>query len=75
MRFPTEYAKNVRCPTLLLYGEKDDRVSIQEIDEIYKNLKNKKYLRIYKDSGHNDYFKKYKLEWINDIKYFLSHDE
>jgi alpha-beta hydrolase superfamily lysophospholipase len=35
---PTEYAKNVHCPTLLLYGEQDKNVSRQEIDEIYKNL-------------------------------------
>jgi hypothetical protein len=43
---PTEYAKKVRCPVLLLYGEKDNRVSSGEIDEIFLNLKGKKEQRL-----------------------------
>jgi uncharacterized protein len=35
---PTEYAKSVTCPTLLLYGEKDAKVTPQEISDIYSNL-------------------------------------
>lgn len=30
---PTEYAKSVTCPTLLLYGQKDMKVTRKEIDE------------------------------------------
>ena len=45
---PVEYAKNIDCPTLLLYGEKDKSVSQKEIKEIFANLKGPKKLTIYK---------------------------
>lgn len=41
---PKEYAKHINCPTLLLYGEKDEKVSREEIDAIYQNLSGKKNL-------------------------------
>jgi hypothetical protein len=68
---PTEYAKNISCPTLLLYGEQDKNVSRQEIDEIYSNLKGLKTLKTYKLAGHENYLLKYKDEWIKDIKDFI----
>jgi len=68
---PTEYAKKVNCPTLLLFGEQDKNVSRQEIDDIYKNLKGKKTLKTYKLAGHENYLLKYKVEWTNDITKFL----
>lgn len=39
---PQEYAKNVHCPTLLLYGEKDQKVTRREINSIFKIYKAKK---------------------------------
>ncbi|WP_456314200.1 alpha/beta hydrolase [Pseudomonas shirazensis] len=68
---PTEYAKSITCPTLLLYGEKDKSVSRKEIDEIYTNLKGPKKLHIYKETGHENYLIKNKIEWNKDISYFL----
>ncbi len=68
---PTEYAKNISCPTLLLYGEKDKSVSKSEINEIYKNLRGKKELRIYKNTGHENYLLKNKVQWNQDINSFL----
>ncbi len=68
---PTEYAKKIKCPTLLLYGEEDKNVSRQEIDEIYTNLKGKKTLKTYKLAGHENYLIKYREEWIKDINEFL----
>src|SRR5205085_9033661 len=56
---PTMYARSVKCPTLLLYGEKDEKVSRQEIDDIYKNLAGKKTLRTYPLAGHENYLIKY----------------
>ncbi|MDJ1499221.1 alpha/beta hydrolase [Xanthocytophaga agilis] len=68
---PTKYAKNIHCPTLLMYGEKDANVSRQEINDIYANLQGQKILRTYPLAGHDNYLKKYKKEWIQDIKAFL----
>ncbi|WP_125721476.1 alpha/beta hydrolase [Flavobacterium ustbae] len=69
---PCEYAKNINCPTLLLYGEKDKSVSRKEIDEIYNNLKGTKKLKVYKDTGHENYLIKNKVEWNFDISTFFS---
>jgi uncharacterized protein len=35
---PSEYAKRINCPTLLMYGEQDEKVSRSEIEEIFENL-------------------------------------
>ncbi len=68
---PEEYAKNVRCPALLLYGALDDNVSRSEIDIICNNLQGPKQLSIYPLAGHNDYLKMYKKEWVADVNNFL----
>ncbi|HHB78175.1 MAG TPA: alpha/beta hydrolase, partial [Saprospiraceae bacterium] len=41
---PTDYAKRIHVPTLLMYGELDPKVSRKEIDEIYAHLAGKKQL-------------------------------
>ena len=69
---PTEYAKKITCPTLLLYGAKDDNVSRQEIDDIFTNLTGNKKLRIYQEAGHENYLTKYKNQWTKDIQGFLT---
>lgn len=69
---PTEYAKKINCPTLLLYGAKDEKVSREEIDQIFNNLGGHKTLKIYQEAGHENYLTKYKNEWTQDIKKFLT---
>jgi uncharacterized protein len=68
---PSEYAKSVKCPTLLLYGQKDEKVGREEIDEIYKNIRGAKRLKTYPLAGHENYLKKYRKEWTGDVKSFL----
>jgi uncharacterized protein len=69
---PTEYAKKIECPTLLLYGEQDKNVSREEIDDIYTNLNCKKELKTYPLAGHENYLTQYKDQWIADITSFLA---
>jgi len=68
---PTEYAKNISCPTLLMYGEKDKNVSKKEIDAIFANLKGEKELITYPLAGHENYLFKYKDEWTKDVQRFI----
>lgn len=68
---PEEYAKDVTCPALVIYGEKDKNVSRKEIDAIFKNMKGEKGLKLYSEAGHADYFKKYKEQWVTDVNAFL----
>lgn len=68
---PTEYAKNITTPTLLMHGQKDEKVSLEEIDEIFLKLKGQKGLKIYENAGHENYLTKYKNEWTDDVAKFL----
>ncbi|CAI2767256.1 conserved protein of unknown function [Flavobacterium collinsii] len=68
---PAEYAKNISCPVLLLYGEKDKSVSREEINVIYKNLKGQKRINIYKATGHENYLIKNKIQWTKDVTGFI----
>jgi alpha-beta hydrolase superfamily lysophospholipase len=69
---PVKYATHIRTPTLLLYGEKDKKVSRGEIDRIFSNLGGKKFLKTYALAGHENYLNKYAKEWKDDIRYFLT---
>lgn len=71
---PTEYAKDVYVPTLLLYGEKDERVSRWEIDAIFANLPGKKKLVTYPEAGHENYLNHYKKEWLADVRAFIQQE-
>lgn len=69
---PADYARSINCPVLLLSGEKDDRVSMTEINRIFKNLAGEKKLKTYPLAGHENYLNKYRDEWTNDIKIFIN---
>jgi uncharacterized protein len=69
---PEEYAKAVTCPVLLMYGEKDNRVSREETDSIFNNLKGKKQLVTFPLAGHENYLKNYKSQWTTEVNTFLS---
>ncbi len=68
---PSEYAKSVTCPVLLLYGEEDNRVSKEETDSIFKNLKGRKVLKKYPLAGHDVFSERNRSNWIQDVSQFL----
>ncbi|MFK7950427.1 MAG: alpha/beta hydrolase [Saprospiraceae bacterium] len=68
---PTEYAKNIDIPTLLLYGKQDARVTLEETETIYKNLSGQKELVILKNSGHENYLNHDKKDWLSSIDKFI----
>jgi len=68
---PVEYAKYVHCPTLLLYGEKDQKVSREEINSIFQNLKGEKRLVTFPLAGHENYLWHYREQWVSAVKGFL----
>jgi len=69
---PVDYARSINCPTLLQYGEKDDRVTRKEIDEIYANIPTPKKLATYPLAGHDNFLAIYKNEWSKNIVDFLN---
>ncbi len=68
---PEDYAKQVQCPTLLMFGEKDDRVSKAETDRIFSNLSGKKTLVTYPEEGHAVFTAANQLAWLRDVSSFL----
>jgi pimeloyl-ACP methyl ester carboxylesterase len=68
---PVDYARDIHCPVLLQYGEKDDRVNRTEIDEIYKALPGPKKLVTYPLAGHDNYAEKCFVEWQQNVISFL----
>jgi alpha-beta hydrolase superfamily lysophospholipase len=69
---PDTYANSVTCPALIFYGEKDEKVSMDEIEAIYSNLKGNKRLLTFPLAGHENYLIKYDTEWTKEMKNFLS---
>ncbi len=68
---PYEYAKSVTCPVLLLYGGQDNRVSVEETDSIFKNLKGRKVLKKYPLAGHDVFSESNRSNWKQDVSQFL----
>lgn len=71
---PATYAQAVSCPVLLLFGEQDDRVSMEETTEIYNNLKGTKTLQTYALAGHDVFAETNKENWIRDVSAFVTSD-
>ncbi len=69
---PQDYAKVVTCPALLMFGEKDDRVTRTEIDRVYQNLAGKKQLVLFPESGHESYLIAHKNDWTEAVNQFLN---
>ncbi|MFP5436473.1 MAG: alpha/beta hydrolase [Bacteroidia bacterium] len=68
---PEDYAKNITCPTLLLWGEQDNRVDYDEILAIYNNLAGPKDLHTFIHSGHGQYIETEPEAWHNTVESFL----
>lgn len=68
---PVDYARQVTCPTLLMYGEQDIKVSRKEIDAIFANLPKSKTLKIFPTGGHENLLK-YKADWQSSVTTFLN---
>jgi alpha-beta hydrolase superfamily lysophospholipase len=67
-----QYAKNVRTPTLLLWGTADPRVTRAETDAIFDALPGPKQRRDFPGSGHEPYWRKHKAAWEGTIWEFLA---
>jgi alpha-beta hydrolase superfamily lysophospholipase len=68
---PVEYARRTTCPTLLLHGTKDQRVTSAQIQSIYRNLTGEKHLYFFKGIGHESYVSNRPEEWQKCVARFL----
>jgi uncharacterized protein len=69
---PDEYVKKITCPVLLQWGAKDQRVSKNETDAVYKNIAAAdKKLVIYENAGHESLIKNDSILWRSEVGSFL----
>jgi hypothetical protein len=69
---PYVYAKKINCPVLLQWGNKDSRVTKQEVDAIFTNLSTiQKKLVVYENTGHESLLLKDPQKWKQSIADFL----
>jgi alpha-beta hydrolase superfamily lysophospholipase len=65
---PVEYARDVRCPTLLLQGECDERVGLEHAREIAKALGEHGTFDLFPGAGHTLPVRE---KWREDVRKFL----
>jgi uncharacterized protein len=68
---PVDYARQVKCPTLILQGELDQWTNRAEIDRIFDNLRGYKQLSIFPGTGHNLLVTVNREHWKGDMEKFL----
>ncbi|MBC7828890.1 MAG: alpha/beta fold hydrolase [Chitinophagaceae bacterium] len=69
---PCDYAAKIDCPVLVQHASQDTRVSLEETNCIYDNLKTaEKKLVIYETAGHESLYKKEPAKWESSIRDFL----
>ena len=68
---PVDYARGVRCPALLLFGDQDPYITLAETEEIYGNLPAAKSLHVFHGVGHRLYVKERPDEWRQTVQPFL----
>lgn len=72
---PAEYAKAVRCPVLLLHGERDTRVTREQAELIYRNLGGEKKFEVFPALGHESYVAADSERWKRHVGQFLNQNK
>lgn len=65
---PVDYAPAVRCPTLVLHGANDPRVSVRDVERVYQRLGGGKALVVLPGLGHQSYVDALPAVWREQIK-------
>ncbi|MBI3881895.1 MAG: alpha/beta fold hydrolase [Verrucomicrobia bacterium] len=68
---PEDYARSVRCPTLLMQGGRDGRVTLPQARSIATNLRTNCTLKIFPELGHESYLAANPGEWRKEVTDFL----
>ena len=68
---PVDFARDVRCPALVLHGEKDEWTTVSEIEALFQNLQGPKQLVISPDAAHQQLVGVDRPLWERTIASFL----
>ncbi len=68
---PIEFAKDVKCPALVIHGEQDKWTTVEEIQDLYENLQGPKQIVISPEAGHNSLIGVNRNLWNSTINQFF----
>jgi len=68
---PSEFAKQITTPTLVIHGVLDNRVSWEDSETIYDNLQGPKEFGVFSKSGHESMLNKEEANWVYLVTNFL----
>ena len=69
---PVDYARNVKCPVLMLHGTADERATLEQAQAVYKFLQSEKRIELFQDVGHESYLVANPDQWRREVEQFLS---
>lgn len=70
---PQNYGKDIHVPVLLMSGGRDQNIPVKETETIFNMLASKhKEMKIFDESQHESYLKKYPHEWGKTVEKYLS---
>ncbi len=69
---PEDYAKRIRCPTLLLHGQRDRWTTTAAVESILHNLQGPKQLVLFPKAGHELLMGVDRATWSGAVDRFLS---
>jgi alpha-beta hydrolase superfamily lysophospholipase len=69
---PVDYAREVRCPTLLLHAEKDPLVTRPQADSLFENLGGEKEFELFPGLGHESLVRAEPDRWRRLVSHFLT---
>jgi alpha-beta hydrolase superfamily lysophospholipase len=68
---PVKYAAQIKTPTLVLHGEKDQRVTRREAEAVFAALRGKKSLRVFATGIHDPIAEVTEAQWWEAVNPFL----
>jgi alpha-beta hydrolase superfamily lysophospholipase len=71
---PVDYARSVECPTLLMHGERDSRVTTTQARAIYEQLGGRKEFVSFPGVGHESLIAAAPEVWKEHVAQFLSRE-
>jgi alpha-beta hydrolase superfamily lysophospholipase len=68
---PAVYARQVQCPAIVLNGDHDRRVSVEQAGHVFEALAGWKRLKVFTGAGHLLYTKSHVIEWKTEVEALL----
>ncbi len=67
-----DFAKDIHIPTFVMHGKNDQRASLAEVEKVFDNLAGFKKLKLFENTEHESFYRKFPKEWSNEVTLFLN---